>query len=79
MTTSRCIARDVAQVKRHMYTLASKPRTSSTNSAPVKSTPVTLNGSCIRDFGSGAGSGAGYGFPTTFRHVTQQRSTHLTD
>ena len=43
MTTSKCIACDVAQVKRQMYTLASDPWRSSMNSAPVKSTPVTLN------------------------------------
>ena len=38
VTTPRCIARNMAQVKRQMYSLASDPWRSSTNSAPVKST-----------------------------------------
>ena len=63
-----------------MYTFSSCPFDLTYN-APVKSTPVRLKGtsSCIRDFGNGAGSGAWYGFPTTFRQLTQRRNTDLTD
>ena len=53
----------------------------STYRAPVKFTPVTLKGtsSCTRLFGSGAGSGAWYGFPITFRQLMHLRNTDLTD
>jgi len=42
------------------------------NKAPVKSTPVTLNGAAhdVLDLGSGGASGAEYGFPETFLQVT---------
>ena len=43
-------------------------------SAPVKSTPVTVNGSacCSLDFGSGGGSGRSYDSPEIFLQVTQR-------
>ena len=44
VTTSKCTARVLAQVNKHMYTFCS-PSELRTNNAPVKSTPVTLNGS----------------------------------
>ena len=49
----------LAQVNKHMYTLSSPPKLR-TNNTPVKSTPVTLNGSeqSVRDLGSRGASGA---------------------
>ena len=43
VTTSKCTARVVAQVNRHMYTFSS-PLFCRTYNAPVKSTPVTVKG-----------------------------------
>ena len=58
-TTSMCTARVTAQVKMQMYTFVS-PSLSLIYRAPVKSTPVMVNGgdSVTRAFGSGGGSGA---------------------
>ena len=54
-----------------MYTLFSSfiPQT---YNAPVRSTPVMVNGSdcCTRSLGSGGGSGALYGAPEYFLQVT---------
>jgi len=58
-TTSRCAALVTAHVNRQMYTFFSCPSVLVYN-APVKSTPVTVNGgnSVTRTLGSGGGSGA---------------------
>ena len=66
----------VAQVKRHRYT--SLP--CRTYRAPVKSTPVNVNGctSCVLNRGRGGGSGAGYSFPVILRQVTQWCNIDLT-
>ena len=59
VTTSKSTALVLAQVNKHMYTFCSPPELR-TNSASVKSTPVTLNGleHSVRDLGSGGASGA---------------------
>ena len=59
VTTSKCKALVLAQVNKHMYTFCSPPELR-TNNAPVKSTPVTLNGleQSVLDLGSGSASGA---------------------
>ena len=61
VTTSKCTALVLAQVNKHMYTFCSplSPPELRTNSAPVKSTPVMLNGleQSVHDLGRGGASG----------------------
>ena len=78
-TISKCTALVEAHVNKHMYTfLSSSPFL--TCNAPVKSTPVTVNGghSVTRTLGKGGGLGALYGFPDSLLHVTHWRSNFLT-
>ena len=58
VTTSKCTALVLAQVNKCMYIFS--PPELSTNNAPVKSTPVTLNGleQSVCDLGSGGASWA---------------------
>ena len=57
VTTSKCIALVLGQVNKHKYTFCSPPELR-TNSAPVKSTSVTLNEQSVCDLGSGGAFGA---------------------
>ena len=72
VTTSKCTARVVAQVNKHMYTFSS-PLLCRTYNAPVKSTPVTVKGvtSRVLTSGSGARSVAGNGLPQCLLQTTQ--------
>ena len=69
----------LAHVNKHMYTFCSPP-VLRTNKAPVKSTPVTLNGAAhnVRDLGSGGASGTEYGLPETFWQITHFLTKFLT-
>ena len=62
-----------------MYTLHSPWAPPLTNSAPVKSTPVTSKGKdyCTWAFTSGGGSGAVYGRLASFLQTTHFLSTAL--
>ena len=78
VTTSKCTARVVAQVNKHMCTFSS-PLLCRTYNAPVKSTPVTVKEvmSRVLTSESGAGSGAGNGLPQCLLQTTQWRSNAL--
>ena len=78
VTISRCTVLVFAHINRHMYTFISAMLWW-TWRAPVKSI-VTVNGgrSCSLCYGSGAGSGVGYGLPPCFLHVVQRCSRVLT-
>ena len=78
-TTSMCTARVTAHVKMQIYTFVS-PSLSLIYRAPVKSTPVTVNGgdSVTRTFGSGGGSGARKGFPFNLLQTTHCLNNFLT-
>ncbi|KAH3695561.1 hypothetical protein DPMN_083022 [Dreissena polymorpha] len=57
-TTSRCTARVLAQVNRQMYTFCI-PVFSLTRRAPVKTTPVTMNGASSETLSFGSGGEVG--------------------
>ena len=78
-TTSLCTARVTAHVKMQIYTFVS-PSLSLIYRAPVKSTPVTVNGgdSVTQTFGSGGGSGAWKGFPFNLLQITHCLNNFLT-
>lgn len=79
--TSMCTVRVTAHVKMQMYTFIT-PSLSFTYRAPVKSTPVTVNGgaSVTQTFGSGGGSGVLKSFPIAINllQTTQHLSNFLT-
>ena len=79
-TSSRCIALVLAHVKRHTYAFPICPLRSRIFNAPVKSTPVTVNGcdSRNRSCGKGGGSGLLNGVPDNFLQMIHFRNILFT-